>query len=185
MRITVFGATGATGRKVVELGIAQGHEVVAVARRTQGTAPAQRVLLRQGDVLNAASVDAAVAASDVAISCIGPAKNLSPGTRAQASAIATAPPPMKTRRFIAFSRAYGERWGAAINAAIFLREFIGDTPWVQLDIAGPSTSRKERSFLAKGATGVGVRTLVEFIRRRGSGREQSSPRKMPARAKPG
>ncbi len=62
----------------------------------------------------------------------------------------------------------GERWGAAINAAIFLREFVGDTPWVHLDIAGPSFSPKERGYLNKGATGSGVRTLVEFVRRRGS-----------------
>jgi leucyl aminopeptidase len=60
----------------------------------------------------------------------------------------------------------GERWGAAINAAIFLKEFVGDTPWVHLDIAGPSSSPRERGYLSKGATGVGVRTLVEFIRRR-------------------
>ena len=32
----------------------------------------------------------------------------------------------------------GERWGGAINAALFLKEFVGDTPWVHLDIAGPS-----------------------------------------------
>lgn len=60
----------------------------------------------------------------------------------------------------------GERWGAAINAAVFLREFVGETPWVHLDIAGPSISPKERGYLIKGATGVGVRTLVELIRRR-------------------
>jgi leucyl aminopeptidase len=62
----------------------------------------------------------------------------------------------------------GERWGAAINAAVFLREFVGATPWVHLDIAGPSSSPRERGYLTKGATGVGVRTVVEFIRRRAS-----------------
>jgi leucyl aminopeptidase len=60
----------------------------------------------------------------------------------------------------------GERWGGAINAALFLKEFVGDTPWVHLDIAGPSMSSKERGYQPKGATGVGVRTLVEFIRER-------------------
>lgn len=60
----------------------------------------------------------------------------------------------------------GERWGAAINAAIFLKEFVGNTPWVHLDIAGPSQSPKERGYFSKGATGVGVRTLVELIRQR-------------------
>jgi leucyl aminopeptidase len=60
----------------------------------------------------------------------------------------------------------GERWGGAINAAMFLKEFVVDTPWVHLDIAGPSQSPKERGYFAKGATGVGVRTLVELVRRR-------------------
>jgi leucyl aminopeptidase len=60
----------------------------------------------------------------------------------------------------------GERWGGAINAALFLKEFVGDTPWVHLDIAGPSTSPKERGYHGKGATGVGVRTLVEYVRLR-------------------
>lgn len=62
----------------------------------------------------------------------------------------------------------GERAAGAINAAIFLKEFVGDTPWVHLDIAGPSQSPKDRGYLAKGATGVGVRTLVELVRRRTS-----------------
>jgi leucyl aminopeptidase len=60
----------------------------------------------------------------------------------------------------------GERAAGAINAAIFLKEFVGKTPWVHLDIAGPSQSPKERGYHAKGATGVGVRTLVELVRRR-------------------
>jgi len=60
----------------------------------------------------------------------------------------------------------GDRAGGAITAAVFLKEFVGTTPWVHLDIAGPSTSTKERGYLAKGASGVGVRTLVELVRRR-------------------
>lgn len=60
----------------------------------------------------------------------------------------------------------GERWGGAINAALFLKEFVGETPWVHLDIAGPSQSPKERGYHPKGATGFGVRTLVELVRRR-------------------
>jgi leucyl aminopeptidase len=62
----------------------------------------------------------------------------------------------------------GDRWGGAISAAVFLKEFVGDTPWVHMDIAGPSVSNKERGYFDKGATGVGVRTLVEFIRKRAS-----------------
>jgi leucyl aminopeptidase len=58
----------------------------------------------------------------------------------------------------------GERWGGAISAAWFLKEFVGETPWVHLDIAGPASTSKERGYLAKGATGAGIRTLVEFVR---------------------
>jgi len=59
----------------------------------------------------------------------------------------------------------GVRWGGAISAAHFLEEFVGETPWVHLDIAGPSTSDKDRGYVSKGGTGVGVRTLVELVRR--------------------
>ncbi|HEY7724158.1 MAG TPA: leucyl aminopeptidase [Anaeromyxobacteraceae bacterium] len=58
----------------------------------------------------------------------------------------------------------GERWGGAITAALFLREFTGDAPWAHLDIAGPSHTAKERGYWAKGGTGVPLRTLVEFVR---------------------
>jgi len=56
----------------------------------------------------------------------------------------------------------GGRWGGAITAARFLAEFVGDTSWVHLDIAGTFMSDKERAYLVKGATGVGVRTLVNL-----------------------
>jgi leucyl aminopeptidase len=58
----------------------------------------------------------------------------------------------------------GERWGGATAAAHFLSEFVGETPWVHLDIAGPAHSGKERGYVGKGGTGVGVRTLVELVR---------------------
>jgi leucyl aminopeptidase len=58
----------------------------------------------------------------------------------------------------------GERWGGAISAAHFLHVFAKDTPWAHLDIAGPSHSGKERAYVAKGGTGFGIRTLVEFVR---------------------
>ncbi len=56
----------------------------------------------------------------------------------------------------------GGRWGGAITAAQFLAEFVGDTPWVHIDIAGTSFRDKERGYLGKGATGVTVRTLVNL-----------------------
>ena len=57
----------------------------------------------------------------------------------------------------------GGKYGGAITAAQFLAEFVGDTPWVHLDIAGTSLSEKERTYRVKGATGVSVRTLVNLI----------------------
>jgi leucyl aminopeptidase len=67
---------------------------------------------------------------------------------------------------IADMRNAGERFGGAIAAAHFLSDFVGDTPWVHLDIAGPAFLSKARGYLPKGATGVGVRTLGALIRRR-------------------
>ena len=56
----------------------------------------------------------------------------------------------------------GSRYGGAITAAQFLAEFIGETPWVHLDIAGTSRAEKDRTYLVKGATGVAVRTLINL-----------------------
>jgi len=56
----------------------------------------------------------------------------------------------------------GNRYGGAITAALFLAEFIDNTPWVHIDIAGTALSNKESGYMVKGATGVGVRTLVEL-----------------------
>ena len=56
----------------------------------------------------------------------------------------------------------GNRYGGAITAALFLSEFVGEVPWVHVDIAGTASSEKENGYTVKGATGVGVRTLVEL-----------------------
>jgi leucyl aminopeptidase len=58
----------------------------------------------------------------------------------------------------------GERYGGAISAAHFLHSFAKKTPWAHLDIAGPSHAPKERGYVAKGGTGFGIRTLVDFVR---------------------
>ncbi len=55
-----------------------------------------------------------------------------------------------------------DRWGGAINAALFLAEFAGDATWVHLDIAGPARADKTEHYTTKGGTGFGVRTLVEL-----------------------
>ena len=54
----------------------------------------------------------------------------------------------------------GGRWGGAISAAWFLKEFAGDTPWVHLDIAGTAWLDEPKPFMAKGPTGVCVRTFA-------------------------
>ncbi len=56
------------------------------------------------------------------------------------------------------------RWGGAITAALILSEFVGDTPWVHLDVAGPARADKNEHYISKGGTGFGVRTLVEVAR---------------------
>jgi leucyl aminopeptidase len=56
------------------------------------------------------------------------------------------------------------RWGGAITAGLILSEFVGDTPWVHLDVAGPARADKAEHYVSKGGTGFGVRTLVEVAR---------------------
>jgi leucyl aminopeptidase len=52
--------------------------------------------------------------------------------------------------------------GGSITGAWFIREFAGDTPWVHLDIAGTAWNDEAKSWLAKGPTGVALRTLVHL-----------------------
>ena len=54
----------------------------------------------------------------------------------------------------------GTRWGGAITAAMFLKEFVESTPWVHLDIAGTAWLEEAKPFLAKGPSGLPVRTLI-------------------------
>ncbi|NYF80835.1 leucyl aminopeptidase [Granulicella arctica] len=56
------------------------------------------------------------------------------------------------------------RWGGAITAAMFLKEFAQDTPWIHLDIAGLAWIDEQRSWIAKGPSGVAVRSIVEWVR---------------------
>jgi leucyl aminopeptidase len=63
----------------------------------------------------------------------------------------------------------GGRYGGAITAALFIKEFAGDMPWAHLDIAGPAWAEEARPFQPKGATGAAVRTLVELARAMGAG----------------
>jgi leucyl aminopeptidase len=58
----------------------------------------------------------------------------------------------------------GGRWGGAVTAAMFLKEFVDETPWIHLDIAGVAWMEQDKSWIAKGPSGVAVRSLVEFAR---------------------
>jgi leucyl aminopeptidase len=58
----------------------------------------------------------------------------------------------------------GGRAAGTITAAAFLSKFTGDFPWVHLDIAGPAWTSKDKSYIPKGASGVAVRLLTEYLR---------------------
>jgi leucyl aminopeptidase len=58
----------------------------------------------------------------------------------------------------------GGRWGGAINAAMFLKEFAEDTPWIHLDIAGTAWMEDQKPWIAKGPSGIALRSLVEFVK---------------------
>jgi leucyl aminopeptidase len=58
------------------------------------------------------------------------------------------------------------RSGGALTAGIFLREFVGDTPWAHLDIAGPGFADSPQGYMGKGATGMSVRTVLAVLEAR-------------------
>jgi leucyl aminopeptidase len=58
----------------------------------------------------------------------------------------------------------GGRWGGAITAAEFLKVFVEDTPWIHLDIAGLAWLEDSKPYIAKGPSGVGVRSILEWVR---------------------
>ncbi|MDR3723429.1 MAG: leucyl aminopeptidase [Terracidiphilus sp.] len=58
----------------------------------------------------------------------------------------------------------GGRWGGASTAAEFLHVFAEDTPWMHLDIAGVAWAEKAEPYMAKGPSGIAVRSIVEWVR---------------------
>jgi leucyl aminopeptidase len=58
----------------------------------------------------------------------------------------------------------GTRYGGAITAAMFLKEFVDDTPWIHLDIAGMAWIEDQKSWIAKGPSGFAVRSITEWVR---------------------
>jgi leucyl aminopeptidase len=67
---------------------------------------------------------------------------------------------------VADLRNIGGRGAGTITAGLFLQEFVGDMPWVHLDVAGTAYSETDLTVMPKGPTGTPVRTFVEFVRGR-------------------
>ncbi len=57
------------------------------------------------------------------------------------------------------------RYGGAITAALFLSEFVGDSRWAHIDIAGPAWIKKASDYCGAGGTGFGVRLLCDWLGR--------------------
>ncbi|MES1210510.1 MAG: leucyl aminopeptidase, partial [Pseudomonadota bacterium] len=63
----------------------------------------------------------------------------------------------------------GDRNGGSITAALFLREFVANTPWIHCDIAGPALSDRDSGVTPKGGTGHAVMTFVRLVERLAGG----------------
>jgi leucyl aminopeptidase len=59
----------------------------------------------------------------------------------------------------------GGRLAGAITAGLFLKRFVGTNRWIHLDIAGTAMMEESSEYIAKGGSGVGVRLLIDFLRR--------------------
>ena len=57
----------------------------------------------------------------------------------------------------------GGRAAGSVTAAHFIGEFVGDTPWVHLDIAGTAMKNSTNGWIIEGATGLPTRTLIQFV----------------------
>lgn len=64
---------------------------------------------------------------------------------------------------VADMRNIGGRGGGMITAALFLSKFVGDCPWVHIDIASTDWSERERAYVPKGPTAIGTRLLVQYL----------------------
>jgi leucyl aminopeptidase len=68
----------------------------------------------------------------------------------------------------------GNRYGGAITAALFLKEFVGDTPWAHLDVAGPAFTDRGTIYWPRGATGSPARTIIRYVERAAAGNGTSA-----------
>ncbi|MDH4185400.1 MAG: leucyl aminopeptidase, partial [Nitrospira sp.] len=64
---------------------------------------------------------------------------------------------------VADMRNIGGRGGGMITAALFLSKFVGDCPWVHIDIASTDWSERERAYIPKGPTAIGTRLLLQYL----------------------
>jgi leucyl aminopeptidase len=69
----------------------------------------------------------------------------------------------KLKSDVADLKNIGDRWGGAIQGAVFLAAFAADRPFLHCDLAGPAWARKDHALGPKGGTGYGVRTLIELL----------------------
>jgi putative NADH-flavin reductase len=137
MKVTVFGATGGTGKHVVEQALAAGHEVTAVARNVSEVEQRDGLTVLQGDVLDFASVEQAVAGSDAVVSVLGVADRRKP-TKLFSEGVGNMVRAMKasgTKRIIALSADgvepnpavnIGQRLVIALAVARILKHLYGD-----------------------------------------------------------
>jgi leucyl aminopeptidase len=68
----------------------------------------------------------------------------------------------------------GGKWGGAVTAAKFLEQFVSSTPWIHLDIAGPSWCDTENTTRDSGGTGCFVRSLVAYMERSSQSKHANS-----------
>ena len=71
--------------------------------------------------------------------------------------------PLLKSEFADINNMSSTRWGGAITAALFLSEFVQDTRWAHIDIAGPAYSKKAGDYCGAGGSGFGVRLLIDFL----------------------
>lgn len=150
MKVTVFGATGGTGKEVVAQALAAGHEVTAVARNVDAVTPRDGLTVLRGDVLDLASVEQAVAGSDAVVSVLGVADRRSP-TKLYSEGVGNMLRAMKasgTKRIIALSADgvepnpavnIGQRLVIALVVARILKHLYGDMLEMERALADSDT----------------------------------------------
>ena len=144
MRLTIFGATGPTGRRLVERAVAEGHEVTAFVRDpSRMRASHERLSVVVGDVRDAARVEEAVAGREAVVSALGggPSNPLHPRRPGEAGG----PSSVGTRHIAAAMKRHGVRrfvcqsaWGAGES-----KENLDAPGWVFMKVLVPPFLRDE------------------------------------------